>query len=196
MKFASRSCSGKLIFPIIMLGIAQISAAQSPVTTTTSSSTTLSRQVANREAFSFFKQGDSSAGLTVLSSALQTGVNARHRELQIASSLSVMSFWFKNEGDNTRAVQLAGLGISVANSSLPQMSSRDAANASIVVGGLYEHIIGDRARAKQSYLAALAVDPSRRRASERLTRLEAIDARATEKAAGDALIRARVKPGK
>ncbi|MBI5771950.1 MAG: hypothetical protein HZA93_29525 [Verrucomicrobia bacterium] len=148
-------------------------------------------KAARADAYEAFKTGNTAAGLAKLNAAVQRGGRAPNEDSQVASHLAAISFQLKNNGALTQAAAVAALHLDRATQGKTRMSIAERASSASLNGVIYEQVLGLPAQAKIAYTEALALDPGNKLVAQRLAQLNAIEAKAVEKATANAVLAQR-----
>lgn len=151
------------------------------------------RKADREEAFAAFRDGDTARALAKLNAGVRRGPKDRRPELQLAEGLADIGTRLHNESHGARAREAALLAIGSLEQARGTVHGKEGAQAALLKGQLAQRILGDRQAARVAFEEALRHDPGFAAAREALDHINAVDARAAEKAAANELLRLRAQ---
>jgi hypothetical protein len=147
---------------------------------------------ARDEATESCKNGNAQSAIGKLQGAVKQGQGAPPKDVQVAGELSVIA---RNlaAAQHSSAQSTAVLAAGELAKARAKTNGREAAALDLQAGELQESLLGDRAKARQFYQAALAQDYRLKEAEAGLKRIARAEALALAKAKENAELRNRVK---
>lgn len=149
-----------------------------------------SHKSAVTDAQTAIKQQDGVNAVARLQSEIKRGPADPHEDLQLGRLLNSVACDLKNQGSVRAAIVAANLALARLARPNGRMSAADSA-ASFELAGEIHELKGDAAAAIDAYRQAVALNPSLRRAQDRLTHLSAVIRNAESKNAANALLKQR-----
>jgi hypothetical protein len=155
--------------------------------------TTVKKDTTVPDAVVLFKAGNAATAVAAIQAKVRTGPNVSHPDLQVARQLAAVTATLRSGGDDAHAREAATLALAKLAQPEAKMTTKDAAAAEMLAGGLHEQS-NDLANAKLAYQRALALDPKLRQATDRLAHIAAQEQRAAAKPAANAVLKQRAAP--
>ena len=149
-------------------------------------------QAARSDAANLLKSGDSPGALAKLRGGVIKGATRPSEDVQVAAALASIAKSLAAE-QHAAASGTASLAVSEAEKAQGSASYAERAYLAAMLGDLYENNLGNRGKAREQYLQALAIDPKKKDASAGLARLARVDALIQAKARENSDLRASIK---
>lgn len=149
-----------------------------------------------QQALAAIRQGSLISATNLLRQNVDTRIGAPPADAQLGAELAHLAFRLQENKEVGLAQQVAGSAISTLERGRALGSGPQVAATHMIAAQLCEGVYQDRARALAMYESALSLDPTIRRASERIVHLRAIEEAARNKAAANELLRQRAAQAK
>lgn len=128
-----------------------------------------------KDALELFKNGDKAGGLGKLKANVDKTAGSPKEEIQVNAQLAEISCWLANE-QHPRAKEIALLTLDETDKSRSKLTASEQAAALAAMGEISELLVGDQAKARTSYEAALVLDAREATAQQGLARLNILTA--------------------
>jgi hypothetical protein len=176
--------------------VAQVPGSPSQTAAGVATSDNKAKALRRQQALTAIRQGNLPAATDLLRQNLDPKLGAPPAEVQLGGELALMAFRLQENKEVRLARDVAASAQSVLDRGRAQSNPKDAAATRMIAAQLSEAVAQDRAQAIAMYEAALALDPTLRRASERIQHLRAIDEAAREKVTANEFLRQRAAQAK
>lgn len=165
-----------------------VAVATAPVFGQVAAQDVVHRANSRSQAFDAIKAGDDASAVAKLRAGVKRGPRAADEDVQVVGDLCFLARELQGAGHAAGRVA-AQLAVTEATKAKGRTSRRDQAYLDVLIGELYETVIGDGDKAKEKYRSALAQDSTRKDAAAGLDRLGYLQTTLRQKQAENEFLR-------